>query len=161
MGKMTIKIEDATEQDLDQILRLQKRAFHGQALIYNDFSLSPLTQTMDDLKKEFKQKAIYKVEQDGRIIASIRCYLKDNILYIEKLIVDPDFQNRGIGTGIMREVETRYSHIVDRFSLFTGDKSASNIRLYKKLGYKEIRWEPTGRDFMLIYMEKNNESNRP
>ena len=77
---------------------------------------------------------------------------------MEKLIVDPDFQNRGIGAGIMREVETRYSHIVNRFSLFTGDKSASNIRLYKKLGYKEIRREPTGRGFKLIYMEKNNDA---
>lgn len=153
-----MKIEAATEQDLDQILQLQKRAFHGQALIYNDFSLPPLTQTIDDLKKEFRQKAIYKVEQNGRIIASIRCYIKDNILYIEKLIVDPDFQNRGIGTDIMREVETRYSHMVNRYTLFTGDKSARNIHLYRKLGYKEIRQEPTNRDFKLIYMEKNNDA---
>ena len=153
-----MKIEAATELDLEQILQLQKRAFHGQALIYNDFSLPPLTQTIDDLRKEFREKAIYKLKQDGKIIASIRCYIKDNILYIEKLIVDPDFQNRGIGTKIMTDIEKRYSSSVNRYSLFTGDKSARNIHLYKKMGYKEIRQEPTNRDFKLIYMEKNSDA---
>lgn len=156
-----MKIEAATEQDLEQILQLQKRAFHGQALIYNDFSLPPLTQTIDDLKKEFREKSIYKLKQDGKIIASIRCNIKDNILYIEKLIVDPDFQNRGIGTKIMTDIEKRYSSYVNRYSLFTGDKSARNIHLYKKLGYKEIRQEPTNRDFKLIYMEKNSDAKGP
>ena len=153
-----MKIEAATEQDLDQILLLQKKAFYGQALIYHDFSLPPLTQTIDDLKKEFRQKAIYKVEQDDKIIASIRCYIEDNVLCIEKLIVDPDSQSKGIGTSIMLEIEDKYSHVVNRYALFTGDKSARNIHLYKKLGYKEIRQEPTGRDFKLIYMEKNNDA---
>lgn len=55
---MMIKLESATEQDLDQILALQKRAFHDQALIYNDFSLPPLTQTIEDLKNEFREKTL-------------------------------------------------------------------------------------------------------
>ena len=153
-----MKIEVATKQDLEQILQLQKRAFHGQALIYNDFSLPPLAQTIDDLRKESREKAIYKLEQDGKIIASIRCCIKDDILYIEKLIVDPDFQNRGIGTKIMTDIEKRYSSSVKRYSLFTGDKSARNIHLYKKLGYREIRQEATKRDFKLIYMEKHSDA---
>ena len=156
-----INFEPATDRDLDSILLLQKMAFHGQALIYNDFNLPPLTQTIDDLRKEFRTKSIYKVARDGKIIASIRCYIKDDVLYIEKLIVDPDFQNRGIGTSIMREVETRYSHIVNRYALFTGDKSARNIHLYEKLGYKEIKREQTKRDFSRIFMEKSNDKKTP
>lgn len=66
MCEIMIKIELATEQDLEQILQLQKRAFHGQAVIYNDFNLPPLIQTIEGLKEEFRLKAIYKVEQDGR-----------------------------------------------------------------------------------------------
>lgn len=154
---MAIKIESATEHDLDEILFLQKRAFYGQALIYNDFSLPPLVQTIDDLKEEFGVKSIYKVECNGKIVASIRCYIRGAVLYIEKLIVDPDFQSMGIGTQVMREIETRYSSIVDRYALFTGDKSARNIHLYEKLGYKRVRQEPTNRNYSLIYMEKSNE----
>jgi ribosomal protein S18 acetylase RimI-like enzyme len=153
---MIIKIETATEQGLESILQLQKKAFYGQALIYNDFNLPPLMQTIEDLKEEFRLKTIYKVEQDGKIIASIRCYIKDNTLYLEKLIVDPDFQNRGIGTKIMTEIEKKYSSSVNRYALFTGHKSKKNLHIYNKLGYREIRQETIADDLKLIYLEKTN-----
>jgi len=152
-----MELEAAGEKDLGQILELQKKAFHGQALIYCDFSLPSLTQTLDDLRKEFSLKTIYKVELEEKIIGSVRCFMRNNILYIEKLIVDPDFQNRGIGTKIMREIEHRYAAIVNRYELSTGHKSARNLHLYKKLGYKEIRQEPLNDNCNLIVMEKNNE----
>lgn len=152
-----MKLEFAAEEDLEQILQLQKKSFYGQALIYNDFELPSLTQTIDDLKAEFKLKMIFKLERDHRIIASIRCYIENNNLFIEKLIVDPDFQNRGIGTSVIREIEKRYSRVVNKFALYTGDKSSRNLHIYKKLGYREIRREPTSHNFQLICMEKANE----
>jgi GNAT superfamily N-acetyltransferase len=144
---ITIRLEAAVEQDLDSILRLQKKAFHGQALIYNDHTLPSLTQTLDDLKKEFKRKTFYKVELDREIIASVRCRISDHVLHIEKLIVDPDFQNRGIGAEIMHQLEGRYSTVVNRYELSTGHKSARNLHMYGKLGYKEIRQEPLNDNF--------------
>ncbi len=158
MSEMKIEIEAATENDLERILHLQKKAFHGQALIYNDFSLPPLTQTVEDLEEEFRQKAIYKVEQDGKIIASIRCFIKEDTLYIEKLVVEPDFQDRGIGTEIMTEIERRYSSSVNRYALFTGHRSIKSLHLYKKLNYREIRQETISEDLKLIYMEKDVEA---
>jgi ribosomal protein S18 acetylase RimI-like enzyme len=152
---MALQLEAATEEDLEQILRLQKRAFSGQALIYNDFNLPSLTQTPDNLKKEFTSKTIYKVTTDGKIIASIRCFVKDRALYIEKLMVDPDLQGRGIGTKIMHDIENRYAAVVNRYELSTGHKSARNLHLYKKLGYKEIRQEPLNDNCNLIVMEKS------
>ncbi len=152
-----MKIEAAIEQDLDQILQLQKKAFYGQALIYNDFKLPPLLQTIEDLREEFKEKAIYKIEQDGNIIASIRCFIKNNTLYLEKLIVDPDFQNRGIGTKMLTEIEKKYASSVNRFALFTGHKSEKNLHIYNKAGYKEIRREAIRDDLKLLFMEKAND----
>lgn len=149
-----MRIEAATEQDLDQILQLQKKAFYGQALTYNDFSLPPLVQTIEDLRTEFTRKKFYKVEHDGRIIASVRCFIKENTLHIEKLVVDPDFQNRSIGTNIMVAIEKEYSFSVARYALFTGHKSLRNLRLYRKLGYHEIRREIIKDDLTLVYMEK-------
>ncbi len=151
-----MNLEAATEGDLAEILQLQKKAFYGQALIYNDFSLPPLLQTIADLKTEFKQKNIYKMEQDGRIVASVRCFIKDDTLYIEKLIVDPDFQNKGIGTKLMILIENKYSKSVARYTLFTGHRSEKNLHLYRNLDYREIRQEKIRDDLILIYMEKRN-----
>jgi GNAT superfamily N-acetyltransferase len=153
---ISFNIVAATAQNLDAILQLQKKAFYGQAIIYNDFGLQALTQTIDDINAEFRHKTFFKLEHDGRIIASIRCYIKDHILFLEKLIVDPDFQNKGIGTKIILEIEKRYSQVAHDFALYTGDKSSRNLHVYRKLGYKEIRQEPTTRGFNLIYMVKRN-----
>jgi ribosomal protein S18 acetylase RimI-like enzyme len=150
-----MNIELASEQDLDHILELQRKAFHGQALIYNDFTLPSLTQTIDDLKKEFNNKIFYKVEENGKIVASVRCFINNQTLYVEKLIVDPDFQNKGLGTAIMQEIENRYSVVVNRYELSTGHKSARNLHLYKKLGYKEIRQEPLNDKCNLIFLAKS------
>ena len=152
-----MNLENATEADLAEILQLQKKAFHGPALIYDDFNLPPLIQTIEDLKTEFKLKTFYKIIQDGQIIASIRCFIRDNVLFCEKLIVDPAFQNRGIGTSLMILIENKYADSVARYALLTGHKSERNLHLYTKLGYQEIGQEKISDDLKLIYLEKSNE----
>lgn len=152
-------LELASEQDLDKILELQRKAFYSQALIYNDFTLPSLMQTIADLKREFKEKTFYKIEENGETIASVRCFITSQTLFIEKLIVDPDFQNNGLGTAIMREIENRYSALVNRFELSTGHESARNLHLYKKLGYKEIRQEPLNENCNLILLGKSADKN--
>lgn len=154
-------IEQATGRDLDGILRLQKRAFHGQALIYSDFRLPSLTQSPDDLQREFREKIIYKLELDGALIGSVRCFLQEETLHIEKLMVDPLLQNRGIGTGIMQQLEALYSPVVKRFRLSTGHKSSRNLHLYNKLGYRETGREPLNAGCTLVHLEKAADGNRP
>jgi len=46
----------ASIEDAAPILELQKRSFHSEAEIYDDFAIPPLLQTLDDLKREFTTK---------------------------------------------------------------------------------------------------------
>jgi hypothetical protein len=46
-------IEPATIQDADAILALQKLAYQSEAAIYADYTIPPLTQTLEELKAEF------------------------------------------------------------------------------------------------------------
>ena len=50
---MIIKIADYT--DLEEILELQQLAFQKEASEYNDYAIEPLTQTIDDLKEDYKK----------------------------------------------------------------------------------------------------------
>ena len=150
-------LEIAEDKDLSRILELQKIAYQSEALIYDDFNLPPLTQTLDEILKESQLETIYKYEIDGNIVASVRCRITENdVLYIGRLIVAPPFQNKGIATSMLRQIENLYSNSVKSYSLFTGHLSEKNLHLYKKLGYKKIRQEPLTDNCMLVYMEKPN-----
>ncbi|GJL45766.1 hypothetical protein TUM17580_18250 [Citrobacter farmeri] len=44
---------------------------------------------------------------------------------------------------------------ITRFELFTGHKSAGNLRLYRRHGYQEYRRDPIHADLTMIYLEKH------
>ncbi len=87
------------------------------------------------------------------IIGSVRASVKDGTCHIGRLVVHPDFQNQGIGTELMREIEKEFCD-AERFGLFTGHRSAKSLYLYQKLGYKVFRSETISEDLKLVYMEK-------
>lgn len=127
-------IEKANISDAKEILLLQKLAYSSEADIYNDFGIFPIVQTLDQIEKDFEKWTFLKAIIDGRIVGSVRAHEKEGTCHIGRLIVHPDFQNRGIGTKLMKEIEKIFGS--KRFELFTGDKSQKNLYLYQKLGYK-------------------------
>jgi GNAT superfamily N-acetyltransferase len=151
--ELNMMIERAHIEDAKEILDLQKLAYQSEAEIYNDYTIPPLTQTLEEMRNDFEKQVFLKASMDGRIIGSVRALLKEGTCFIGRLIVHPDFQKRGIGTQLMHEIE-RYYGGVCRFELFTGYKSERNIYLYQKLGYQVFKTETVTKDLQLLYMEK-------
>ncbi len=128
-------IKHADIHDLDQILYLQKCCYLSEAEIYNDYSIRPITQKLEDIKEDFKSQTILKLEFDNRIIGSVRGYELNGTCFIGKLIVDKYYQNMGFGKQLIHTIEKEFES-ANRFELFTGSKSTRNLNLYYKLGYK-------------------------
>jgi ribosomal protein S18 acetylase RimI-like enzyme len=148
-----MNIKKALLDDLPKILDLQKQAYLSEAKLVNDFLIQPLTQTLEELENEFLQCTILKFENDqNEVIGSVRFYEKNNRVYVGKLMVHPDFQNQGIGTQLLKAPETFCKS--KTFELFTSSKSEKNIRLYKKLGYKEFKRETISVELEFVFMEK-------
>ncbi len=147
-------IELVTVQDAEEILRLQKLAFYIEAAFYNDFTIPPLVQTIESMKQDIENKIVLKLTIDGVIIGSVRGYVKDKTGYIGRLFVQPEYQNKGIGSLLMQAVEEKLkSAQAGRYELFTGDRSERTIRLYQKLGYSIFRKQPE-HEHSIVYMEK-------
>ena len=144
-------IERADIFDAKEILLLQKLAYSSEADIYNDFGIIPMVQTLDQIEKDFKKCIFLKVVIDNKIIGSVKAYEKEGTCHIGRLIVHPDFQNRGIGTKLMKEIENIFNDS-KRFELFTGDKSQKNLYLYQKLGYKIFKEQKID-NINFIYLE--------
>lgn len=149
-----MKILRAELNDLPDILALQKKAFTLPAKIYDNYNIPPLTETLEEMQEIYRTHIFLKAVIDNVIVGSVRAHQKDGNCHIGRLIVDPKYHNKGIGSKLMKAIENTFSNI-KRYELNTGYKSERNIYLYKKLGYviyKEVEIEPA--PMILICMEK-------
>jgi len=127
----------------------------SEAKLVNNYSIQPLTQTLQELEKEFEKSIILKLADDNNeIIGSVRAYEENGRVYVGKLMVHPDHQNKGFGTKLLIAIETFYEDKV--FELFTSSKSERNIQLYQKIGYKEFKRQRITDNLEMIFMEKIN-----
>lgn len=146
-------IETADINDAEVILELQKAAYQSEAEIYQDYEIPPLTETLGQLKLLFSNHIVLKATIDGRIIGSVRANINNGSCHIGRLIVDPQYQNHGVGTALLAEIECKYP-TCRRFELFTGIKSQRNIRIYEKVGYKAYKTQTVSSKLSLICFEK-------
>jgi ribosomal protein S18 acetylase RimI-like enzyme len=155
-----VVIERADVVDAQAILDLQKLAYLSEAAIYDDYTLPPLTQTLEGVVADFARHVVLKASLDGRLVGSVRGRLDGATCFVARLIVHPDVQDRGIGTALMRQLEQRFPE-AERFELFTGVLSERPLHLYDKLGYRAIRTERQTDKVDIVFLEKPRESSRP
>ncbi|HMK53897.1 MAG TPA: GNAT family N-acetyltransferase [Methanobacteriaceae archaeon] len=149
---MIIKL--ATVSDAREILALQRLAYQSEAELYQDYTIKPLIQTLDEMKKDFESYTFLKAVDNGKIVGSVRGKLLDpQTCYIGRLSVHPDYQNQGLGKRLMEQIE-RVFKPCQRFELFTGHLSQKNIHIYQKLGYSVYETKKLNDHINLVYLEK-------
>ena len=146
-------IAPATVGDAKEILALQKLAYQSETQIYQDYTIPPLTQTLEEIEADLKRQLFLKASVSGQIVGSVRAYAQQETCFIGRLIVHPDYQKRGIGSQLMQEIEKRFPQ-VKRYELFTGGRSERNLHLYQKLGYRIVRDERVSEKLTLVFLEK-------
>jgi ribosomal protein S18 acetylase RimI-like enzyme len=148
-----MRIELAVADDAPAILELQKVCYQSEESLHDDYFIPPLRQTLENLQAEFDNKIILKAVESGRIIGSVHSYAKEDVCYIERLIIHPNSQKKGIGKKLLGSVESIFLS-ARRFQLITESKSIKNIALYNSMGYRSLREEPLSDRVTLLYMEK-------
>lgn len=150
-----MNVVPALKEDLPAILELQKLCYLQEAEMYNDNTIQPLQEQLEDLELAFSQGTVFlKMIKNNAIIGSVRAYETEGTCYIGKLIVHPEHQNQGYGKSLLNTIETLFFKS-ERFELFTGHKSHKNLYLYTKLGYKEFERVAVREGLELIFLEKN------
>jgi len=147
------RIERANPDDAPEILALQKLAFESEARLYEDWTMPPLIQTLEALRAEFAESIVLKALEAGRVVGSVRARLEAGTCQVVRLAVLPRLQGCGLGTRMMREIDAAFPAAA-RFELFTGSRSAGNIRLYERLGFRRCREQVLSAAVTLVFMEK-------
>ena len=143
---MNVEIYTAVPEDAPDILSLQCLAYQSEAVLYNDWAIPPLTQTLEELNTEFHSSRILKAIGEGKLIGSFRAKMDGNTCSIGRLIVHPHYQ-------LMTRIEELHPSAL-RFELFTGSLSDGNIRLYKTLGYQPFQTSVLSSNVTFVHMEK-------
>lgn len=148
-----LQIKTANLEDARAILDLQKLAYASEAAIYDDYSIPPLQQTLEEIQEQFANHTFLKAIINGEIVGSVRARNSQTGCLIGRLIVHPDHQNQGIGTILMKRIEEVESST--RYELFTGSKNERNLYFYHKLGYREFRRRKVNDKLTLVFLEKS------
>jgi ribosomal protein S18 acetylase RimI-like enzyme len=150
-----VTIVDAAPEDAEAILALQKLAYASEARRYDDWTIPPLVETLDSVREQIAQHIVLKATVDGRLAGSVRGVVTDGVCEVCRLSVDPELQRRGIGAALLTAIERRFP-VVEAFELFTGHRSAGNLRLYDRHGYRVSRTKVLSPDVSLVFLRKAN-----
>jgi histidine ammonia-lyase len=140
--------------DAGELLTLQRAAYVTEGQIYENASIPPLTQTLDELVVELAGSIALKATVGSRIVGTARATLAHGTLHIGRIAVAPDMQGQGIATALVRRLEDEHGHGAHTFALFTGDSNPANRRLYERLGYRETHAEVLDFGVRLIHLAK-------
>lgn len=143
----------ATLADAAEILALQLRAYESEARLYADWSIPPMTQSLEAMREELGRMQVLKAVADGVIVGSVRAYQSEGVCRIGRLIVEPGCQRRGIGSALLRAAEAGFPG-ARSFELFTGSRSEDNIRLYRRHGYEVAMSRNFSPSITLVFMSK-------
>ena len=147
------KVVKAGKEDLQEILDLQHLAYQSEAALFGRKDIQPLTETLEELTAEDNAGTVLKmVDENGKIIGSVRGKEEDGTLYIGKLMVHPDHQRKGYGRKLVTAIEEFFPG--RRYELFTSTRSIKNIHLYESLGYKKFDERDADGEIRFVYLEK-------
>lgn len=103
---MSVTISAASAQDAEHILKLQYLCYQSEAELYGDYTIEPLTQTLDDLKDEIARGHALVARLGGEVVASVRGVIDtEGTARIGKLIVHPRMRHHGLGGRLLDAIE--------------------------------------------------------
>lgn len=134
---VALHIEPLKEDEIGELLTLQRAAFLRDAQLYANPFLPSLTQTMEQIQAHLADpsRTFLVAKRGARLVGSVRAIRKGRCAYISRLMTAPDLQGQGIGGALLSAIEARMSADVDTFMLSTGLKSTANIAMYERHGY--------------------------
>ena len=146
---MSLQFLKAGTADAVSLMCISKKAFDSDVEVgakgaggppgYNSLSFHT---------KMARMNCLYKLVDDYKIVGGALLFLKDDVLNIGRIFINPEHFRKGYGIFMMQQIEERFAEV----KVFTIDTPIWNVRtnaFYQKLGYEEVN-----RDGNFVYYEK-------
>ncbi|QIG42357.1 tRNA (guanosine(37)-N1)-methyltransferase TrmD [Nocardioides anomalus] len=127
----------ATLGDAGELFTLQRACWVQEALANDDLAhIPPLHESLEDVRAWLGTWSTWVVRSEGRLVGAVRGRLEGTAWDIGRLMVAPDLQGRGLGRVLLDHIQAAAPAEATSYVLFTGARSADNIRMYKKAGFR-------------------------
>ena len=92
-----------------------------------------------NFSEAIENRNIYVMENAGQVCGFVLFYPQGDHVHLENVAVNPDFQQRGIGSKLIEfaEQQTRTAGY-SRIELYTNAMMTENLQIYPRLGYQEF-----------------------
>jgi predicted N-acetyltransferase YhbS len=130
---MMLSLRPANELDFPSILEIQRQAFAEYEGLYNTTAWT--TETVEDMKRDAREKRILVAEWEGRPAGSVRFWTVGGVCVIRLLSVRPAHQRQGIGKALLLEIEKLVTDC-HKYYLCTMLRTSRNVQLFLNLGYR-------------------------
>lgn len=155
IDKRKLSYKDLEEDDIELLTPIMKSAFDSDTKMHRDFEEDgPKGYDNGQLLKKLMQvkdsesKVIYL---DSRIIGSYTIIKYGDIYKLEMFFINPDYGSQGIGTRVLKDIESSYNG--KTWLVETPDYSKRNHHFYEKCGFKKINekiYEDGEKSFIFI-----------
>ncbi|MCP4705692.1 MAG: GNAT family N-acetyltransferase [candidate division Zixibacteria bacterium] len=107
--------------------------------LYKKVGWIKYTENPDDLFKAILNSTyVVTIQEKDDIIGLARCMSDDiSINYLQDILVDPDYQKKGIGRKLLENCLERFKHVRSHVIL-TDDEKRQRL-FYESLGYKNTK----------------------
>jgi len=141
----------ARPEDAGEILTVQRAAYVTEAQLYGDPFIAPLLESVGQVAEAIATGTVLKAVAGSRIVGAVRGRLTGTTCLVGRLVVAPDRQRQGIGSALLTALHESVPEAA-AFDLFTGHLSEGNLRLYRRLGYRETRRERVADHLTLVHL---------
>lgn len=147
-----MEFRQAEPSDAPAILALTREAYAKWVPLIGREPL-PMTADYDRAVRHHRFDLLFL---DGVLAALIETVSRDDHLLIENVAVHPAFQGRGLGKHLMAHAEALAASLGrDLIRLYTNQRFAENIALYRRLGYVVDREETFPGGGIVVHMSKS------
>lgn len=106
--------------------------------LYASVGWRAYTQQPELLRKGFENSLLTLAAYDGERLLGIVRTVGDGytVVFVQDLLVRPEFQRRGIGSALLRAVLDRFCQV--RQIQLAADDTPKTVAFYKSLGFREL-----------------------
>lgn len=131
------ELRPAVAADAGELFTLTRACWLSEVLVNPDIDIPAVSETFAEQQAALASWQTWVLRRDHRLVGSVRGRpTGDGVWEIGRLMVAPDLQGRGLGRRLLEHAEAIAPADTRLFELVTGAGSATNLRRYRRAGYR-------------------------